>query len=297
MNILHLALVSPDNDGMIDRGFRARGHEVKRVDWKAPQANEQTTANAEWADMCFFQGQGTTAITGKTLDTLRSKGVFVISWTGDVRDDVEWYKAMAPHVDLTLFTNGTDIDLMREAGFKADYLQVGYNEEVYHSNGNEERSGVVFMGQNSGNRFPESQARALMVERMRSEFGKDFAVYGHGWGTKYLLPQQEADTYRRALIALNWDHYQRPLFHSDRLLRAQACGCAVISHNYPGIEDEHRPVGNPASLDDMVKMVSYALNHPDRSVLTGAVSAAHVRENHQWSNRTERLEQLIAQYE
>lgn len=296
MNILHLALISPDNDGMIDRGFRARGHEVKRVDWRQADANEQAKSLAQWADVCFYQGQGNTSITGKTLDHLRENGVFVINWTGDVRDDVKWYAAMAPHVDLTLLTNGTDIDLMRAAGFKADYMQVGYNEQVYHNLGGEERSGVVFMGQNSGLRFPESQARAAMVDRMREEFGADFAVYGHGWGTRYLLSKEEADTYRRTLVALNWDHYQRPLFHSDRLLRAMACGCAVISHTYPGIAEEHPIVGNAESLDDMVKMVRHALKHPDKAARIGAACAQHVRANCQWSNRTERMEQLIEQY-
>lgn len=296
MKVLHLALISPDNDGMIDRGFIARGHEVKRVDWQAPDANAQAKGLSAWAEICFFQGQGTRSIATETLDHLRAKGVFVVNWTGDVRDDVEWYKAMAPHVDLTLFTNGTDIDLMREAGFRADYMQVGYNEEVYHIEGERERSGVVFMGQNSGSKFPQSVGRASMVDRMKGEFGKDFAVYGYGWGTRYLQPKEEADTYRRSLVALNWDHYQRPLFASDRLLRAQACGCAVVSHDYPGLHDEHPFVLGASDPDMMVDMVRTLLSHPEMTKETGRSSATHVRNNCQWSDRVEHLEQLIAKY-
>lgn len=294
MRVLHLALISPDNDGMIDRGFIARGHQVKRIDWQAPDANAQAKGLSAWAEICFFQGQGTRSITPETLDHLRAKGVFVVNWTGDVRDDVEWYKAMAPHVDLTLFTNGTDIDLMREAGFRADYMQVGYNEEVYHIEGEGERSGVVFMGQNSGSKFPQSVGRASMVERMKGEFGKDFTVYGYGWpGARYLQPKEEADTYRRSLVAINFDHYHRPGFASDRILRATACGCYVVSQFYKGIAEEHPHTAGAANIEHMLLMVRQALDSPEQAAKLGALSAANTMANHQWRNRVEVIEGFL----
>ena len=59
-----------------------------------------------------------------------SQHALVINWTGDVRSDIRWYEEIAPYV-ITLFTNVTDVEKMRQKGYKADYLQCGYDQKYY----------------------------------------------------------------------------------------------------------------------------------------------------------------------
>lgn len=297
MNVLHLALVSECNDGPIDRGFVACGHEVRRIDWRAEghASNARARDLAQWADLCFFQGQGTNTIEPATLDHLRANGVFVANWTGDVRDDVEWYAAMAPHVDITLFTNRTDVETMRALGHRSDFVQVGYDETIYKYRVNEQRSGVVFLGNHYPGRFPETDSRMRMVDAMRSAFPKDFRMFGKNWpkswGIQRANPHEEVKQYHRALVAINFDHYHRPGFASDRLLRATACGCATVSQYYEGIEAEHPYVGAAHSIDDMIRMVGYALRNPEQSKVVGEQAAQWTKDHHQW---TERIKQITA---
>ena len=300
MNILHLALVSESNDGAIDRGMVKRGHNVTRIDWRRDgvKANNAALLSVGKADVVFYQGQGGKTIRPEVLQRLKEGGAYVVNWTGDVRDDVDWYANMAPYVNLTLFTNLTDVDKMAEMGHRADYLQTGYDDRIYNLGEPKPREGVVFMGNNYGHRFPQGVDRIAMVDTMQREFGADFKLFGKGWpGRVHLHSLSEVIEYRRSVVAINFDHYLRPMFASDRILRAQACGCAVVSQGYPGIGDEHSLVGSCATVDDMVKMVRYALNNPDKAKALGEQSAKHVAQSCTWERRIEQLEQLILKHE
>ena len=241
-------------------------------------------------DLVFAQIQTAKVIYHETWDALRESGALVIHWSGDVREDIEWYKDAAPHVDITAFTNMDDVNAIREAGHRAEYLQIGYDEKIY-TYAEKERSGVVFLGNDYGDRFPLSEARAEMVERMKAEFGDQFKAYGKRQDNKATTPAQEVAIYQSALVAINYDHFNRPLFASDRILRAQACGAAVVSMAYEGINDEHPYVGAAESLDDMVKMVRFALDNPERAAALGKMGADHTLSMHRWNNRFETIEQ------
>lgn len=301
MRVLHLALVSPnENDGCIDLGFTENGHEVHRIDWqREADPSELAIARAEWPELVLWQGQGTRKISTEALDALRRGGAFVVNLTGDVRDNVDWYAEMAPHVDLTLFTNGTDIDKMRALGFRADYLQIGFDHRIFNLGDTQyNRSGIVFLANHYGTRFPQSAFRKEMVERMKAEFGDQFQHYGYGWGTgvPHAPPLKEVEIYRRALIAIGADHYIRPYFASDRLLRSQAGGACVLQQEYPGLQEEHPKVGVWSTLDELIEQCRRLLLHPELAVSFGKVQAQHVQENCRWSNRVQQLETLIAKY-
>lgn len=301
MKVLHLALVSPvENDLAIDTGFTDCGHEVRRIDWQR-EANPSALAIAQagWADWVFWQGQGTERISTHALDALRASGAFIVGWCGDCRDNVDWYAKMAPHVDLTLFTNLTDVEKMRSLGFKADYLQVGFDHRIFNLGDVEhERKGIVFLGNHYGTRFPQSAFRKEMVERMKAEFGDKFQHYGHGWGPNvpHAPPLKEVEVYRRALIAIGADHYIRPYFASDRLLRSQACGAMVLQQDYPGLQEEHPSVESWNTLDELVWKCRSLLMVPDFCSAMGAIHAKYVQENCRWSNRVQQLETIIAKY-
>jgi hypothetical protein len=299
--VLHLALVSPiENDGAIDLGFMENGYGVHRIDWQRyVDPSGAAIEQVGWPDVVFFQGQGTSKITAEALDTLRAGGAFVINWTGDVRNDVDWYAKMAPHVDLTLFTNLTDVEKMRALGFKADYLQVGFDHRVFNLGEVEhERKGIVFLGNHYGTRFPQSAFRKEMVERMKAEFGDEFQYYGNGWGkdVPHASPLKEVEIYRRALVAIGADHYIRPYFASDRLLRSQACGAMVLQQWYPGLVEEHPLVVDWRTLDELVETCRSMLLSPNKCIAMGGLQSQYVQQNCRWSNRVQQLETLIEKY-
>ncbi len=299
--VLHLALVSPiENDGAIDLGFMENGYVVRRIDWQREMGpSHAASTQVGWPDVVFFQGQGTEKIYTNALDALSAGGSFVINWTGDVRNDVDWYAKMAPHVDLTLFTNLTDVEKMRSLGFKADYLQVGFDHGVFNLGDVEhERKGIVFLGNHYGTRFPQSAFRKEMVERMKAEFGDEFQYYGNGWGkdVPHASPLKEVEIYRRALIAIGADHYLRPYFASDRLLRSQACGAMVLQQWYPGLVEEHPLVVDWRTLDELVETCRSMLLSPNKCIAMGGLQSQYVQQNCRWSNRVQQLETLIEKY-
>ena len=289
MKILHIALGGPE----FDRAASERGHDVYRIDWRKmadPNKEILQCIKGQSFDLVFAQIQTAKVIYHETWDALRASGAFVIHWSGDVRDDIGWFLDAAPHVDITAFTNMDDVNAIREAGHRAEYLQIGYDEKIY-TYAEKERSGVVFLGNDYQGRFPLSDFRAEMVKRMQKEFGDQFKAYGKRQDNKATTPAQEVAIYQSALVAINYDHFNRPLFASDRILRAQACGAAVVSMAYEGINDEHPYVGAAETLDDMVKMVRFALDNPGRAAALGKMGADHTLSMHRWNNRFETIEQ------
>jgi glycosyltransferase involved in cell wall biosynthesis len=251
-------------------------------------------------DLVFIQSHETPVVSPETLDALRDQGAFVVFWVGDVRDPIpSYYDAVAPRVDVIAFTNIPDVLEMRARGHRSEYLQIGYDETIYdpgaERSSKRPRRGVVFMGNNYKGRFPQSDSRAAMVNRLRREFGSDFTLFGKGWGGQAwaTTPTDEVKAYRSAIVAVNWDHFHRPYFASDRILRAQACGCAVVSQDYEGLSEEHPYVGGASDLDEMVKMVREALEHPEIARQSGERCAQNVRERHTWHQRIKTLEQWV----
>jgi hypothetical protein len=63
-----------------------------------------------------------------------------------------------------------------------------------------------------------------------------------------------------------------------------------VNQHYQGIEQEHPYVGAAHSIDDMVRMVGYALRNPEQSRVVGGQAAQWTKEHHQW---TERVKQMM----
>ena len=218
----------------IDRAFWDAGHETQVVDWGQyadPDAAIRAAAESFRPDLVFMQFQREGKIGAETCDIMRNNGAVVFNWSGDVREPLpKWYIDLGPHVNATLFTNWPDVLEMRGYGMRSDFLQVGYEQLIYCYEGPKmDCPPIVFMGNNYGSgRFPNSQQRIDMVEALRKEFGGDFAVYGNGWGSRHLKPQEEAAVYRSCKVAIHQDHFTREGFHSDRLLRINGCGAPCV---------------------------------------------------------------------
>jgi hypothetical protein len=289
----------------IARAFEEAGHTVKVVDWRVNAKDGRKhliepmvieAAKEFKPDFAFCQFQSDGLITSKLPDALRELGCFSVNWTGDVRHPLpEWYANLAPHFDVTAFSNMTDVDTVRALGHRSEFLQIGYDERIY-TEGSAERSGVVFFGNNYGGyKYTESESRRQMVKAMQEEFWDQFKVYGMSWGegTMYVNEPNDAQYLREASVAVNWDHFHRPWFASDRLLRGTACGCAMVSQWYEGIEQEHPKVVGVKSVQEAVDAVRILLGRPDVAYGLGKLNAANTREQHRWHNRVTTMEQWV----
>lgn len=292
----------------IERAFREEGHDVFVVDWRKKFREKRRSevedfciqqAKAFKPDFAFCQFQTHGVVSHRFPQYLKSIGCFSINWTGDVRSPLpDHYIETAPYFDVTAFTNLTDVEHIRSLGYRSEFLQIGYDERVFNTEGAGERSGVVFLGNNYGGyKFAESDGRREMVKAMAEAFPDDFTVYGTAWDGivpaknfgGYLPEPESADTLRRSLVAIGYDHFHRPGFASDRILRATACGAAVVNQYYEGIEQEHPDVYAARSIEEMVGMVRYLLNGPAHARRKGELCAANTLKQHRWNNRVKTM--------
>lgn len=304
MKILHIAMGSTE----FDRAALELGHEVSTINWRtltgsrftgnAPPHLQRTilrSAQTFRPDLVFAQTHQSQVISASTYAELRNLGAFVVNWCGDVREPLpECYLEYAKQVDVMAFSNATDVDIIRAHGNRSEYLQIGYDPSIYYP-GKEKRAGVVFMANNYAGRFPNSDLRAKVAAELKHALRPDFTLYGSGWGggVRPVQGTREADIYRRSLIAVNADHFTRPYFASDRILRAQACGCATFTLAYPGCEEEHPHAVQCAGVGEMVQAIIMALDNPVATQQMGERSAAHTYAHHRWTNRIERMAKWI----
>ena len=173
----------------IERAFQDAGHEVRVVDWRKYYREKRRwevegycmrAAKEFQPELCWAQFQTHGVISRKFPEALRNMGCFSIQWSGDVRHPLpDHYTELAPYFDVTSFSNGTDVELIRAIGHRSEFLQIGYDEQVFNTDGAGERSGVVFLGNNYGEyKFAESASRRTMVQAMAEAFPDQFTVYG-----------------------------------------------------------------------------------------------------------------------
>src|SRR6202012_2710423 len=157
-------------------------------------------------------------------------------WCGDVRDETPlWAWNLAPHVSLTCFSNLRDVYSLRSFGYRAEFLNIGFSPHIFTPAGapRPNTPEIIFLGNNHGNLYPQSESRREMVSLLRARYGDRFAVYGRGWAshgieTTFLPESEEAAAYRACKLAINQNHYNTVLrFSSDRILRAMGSGVFV----------------------------------------------------------------------
>jgi len=297
--ILHLALNGGGRQLGLVRALSSLG-EYLEIDWQVEQAARGVKGMREYvnqtakdfgADLTFMQLQTPNVL--NPAEVMQFPG-FVVNWTGDVRQPTpRWYFEMAPSVNVTLFTNMYDVEQLRKAGLIADYLQIGYDEEIYTSEGSKGTwPEIVFLGNNYKNTFPLSGERIQMVEQLRQEFGSRFQVYGNGWGTRWLTPEEEAECYRSCKIAINQNHFNLPRFSSDRILRITGCGAMCISNRYEGYELEYPFI---RTWDDFTQLIWLIHKYLDDSKKRDKLATSQQEDtalNNTWMARMVYLQRL-----
>jgi len=251
MKILHIGLCATPNTmngfqkAFIDVVGKENYREVytgdKNLDYESVKLFDELKP-----DIVFMQIQSEGIINKSTCEYFKIHGSFIINWTGDKRQEVpQWMIDLAPYVSLTAFSNMDDVNAMRSLGFKSEYLEIGYDPEIYKPEGEAlNMPEIVFMGNNYGRGyFPMSGFRIDMVDFLRQEYGNRFGVYGSGWaygnGNFNHSQYEEAKSYRGAKIAINCSHFDSLNYNSDRLLRILGSGVMCMSYAHKGMFDTY----------------------------------------------------------
>jgi len=236
-------------------------------------------------DAVFMQIQHPSIIELETAKVM-SQNTLVLNWTGDVRTDITWYEGIAPYV-ITLFTNMTDVEKMRRNGFRADYLQCGYDHKYYFQKQQHRFNTIGFCGNYYASAdFPLKQLRIDAVLELKKNFPEQFHLYGREWNKLdiksegFANNEWEAILYNESLLALNISH----------------CGCCVLSHRF---KDNHleftegKHIMYWDNLKQLVELCRYYFQFPNEAIEIGEAAAQYVRENYSWEIFANKLSNII----
>lgn len=302
--VLHVALnYGFDNQPALRRALQSMGP-YRQIDWRQlGDKTEQTLINIcnEWnPGLIFMQLQTPGVISPETAKRLRHPNRVVVNWSGDVRHPTpDWYIPLGKEIDWTLVTNTDWVDHFGKFGVNADYLQIGFNQEMFHPWGPAlETPPIVFLGNHYGNMFPKSQERVEMVNFLRETYGDQFIVYGRGWPfpADHLNWAQEVGVYRGCKVAIGISQLDLNRYSSDRLHRAMGSGALYLPQHYPGISEEFENDKHLYTWDDLPflrETIDFALAHPDSSqeVAFNGMELLHTK--HTWLDRAAQLTKMI----
>lgn len=255
--------------------------------------------NLNKPDIIFMQIQAPDIIKKSTVQHFNNNGAKVINWTGDVRDRVpEWMLQIAPYC-ITSFSNMTDVRATMARGFKAEYLEIGYDPEIYTPLGEASQvPEVVFMANNYGNQFPLSNYRSHLVANLKG-LDHRFGLYGNGWnnanGNVNTSQHEEARHYRGAKIAINCSHFNYERYSSDRLLRIMGSGTFCLTHKYPGIEQDYKHGEHLVVFENFVDLqhkIAYYLEHEDERVMIAKAGEELVRNRNTFYHQVQNMLKL-----
>lgn len=295
--LLYVGLNAGNGDGL-QREFEKR-FDVKHINtslrWREGKAffNQLIIDECQSfkPDLVFMQIQCEDIISPVTLTHIKCK---VVNWTGDVRDEVpKWMLGCAPYC-VSAFSNLDDVEQMRSLGFKAEYLQIGVDGDIFHN----KHEGIdvpeiVFLANNCDG-FELSDYRRELVAKMKEHFKERFGVYGSGWGDSSgennSNLEEQAKIYNSCKIAINCSNYNKKRYSSDRLYRITASGAFCLSHNYPQIEDdwgEELPVFVNAFT--LIQLCEYYLKKNKERKKLAKKAMENARANFLWSNFVDNL--------
>jgi spore maturation protein CgeB len=188
---------------------------------------------------------------------------------------------------------------MHRTRVNADYLQIGFNQEIYHPWGEVKPSAdIVFMGRHYGKHFPFSVERMNMVKHLKERYGDRFQVFGTGWPweTQNLGHKDEAAHYRGAKIAIGISQFALGRYTSDRLHRAMGSGPLYMTRSYPDMELEF---GNQRQLlvwddfDHLDHIIDVWLEDDEERQRIAFQGCELLHERHTWLDRMYQLAEMI----
>ncbi|MBV8207208.1 MAG: glycosyltransferase [Acidobacteria bacterium] len=216
------------------------------------------------------------------------------------------------HLDLYLsFTGGPMLhEITREFGARrAAPLYCSFDESQYHPRppGKRFACDVSYMGTYAADRQPKLET--LLCRPARQLPSRKFIVAGPqyprtiGWPANvrrivHLNARWHPHFYSSSRLTLNVTRREMVIAGyspSVRLFEAAACGAAIASDNWPGLESFFVPgteILLPASGDDVMHYVTQLGDQDLRAI--GLRAAERVHREHSSSQRARQLEELIA---
>jgi hypothetical protein len=263
-------------------------------------------------DAVFLQIQQPNIISEEAAKVI-SENSIGFNWTGDVRRNIDWYIQLGEYF-VTLFTNMTDVEKMRNLGLKSDYLQIGYDHIYYNtkldsfkfSDPKECHDNIVFCANYYPQLdFPLTGLRKQMIESLKYEFGDKFNLYGGNWKPLFNAEYEnvnntdEAEIYRTCAIAINCSHFDYSRYSSDRLFREMASGAFVLSHAYKDFDldfEDKKHFVVWSDIPDLIAKCYYYLEHKKERDIIANQGCDFVQKNANWDFRIKEFLELIKKY-
>lgn len=258
-------------------------------------------------EYCFMQLQNELNMDVETIREM-AKHTKIINWSGDIRQHKEWYDWFADigrEIHVTLFSNETDVKILREAGCRADYLQVGYDHNRYKVKSQKAKwPKIIFCGNEYGS-FELSEYRREVVRAMKLHFGDDFGVYGSGWdrhgiNTRPINNEEESDAYNGAEIAISISNFYFDRYHSDRLLRIMGSACLPMSHYYPYYDKDYedgKDIVIFKDIPELIKKCEYYIDRPSERLQIASNALGTATSKCTWDYRCKELIEILKKYE
>lgn len=317
MKILHIGFEVPSlraalAEAALD-GHSEPGEYYKFLDWSSwtampgniPNLHKNTIEVAKEfnPDLTFMQIQAPNVFDADTVSKIPG---FVLNWTWDFRQtsQISWMYDMGKAVSLTGFTNEHDVNAFKKAGLNAEYLQSGFDNKIFDSEGSTgEYPEIVFIGNNyprDDYDFPLADLRSSMVEHLTTKYGAKFGVYGFGWNNMnrnfMYREHKEAECYRSCKIAINLSHYEAERYTSDRLLRLMGSGAFCLAKWYPGIEKDfvdgrHLRVWH--DFEELDELIEYYLSHHVERKIIAHEGSMLVHTHYTWANMIDKIKKLM----
>jgi hypothetical protein len=303
--VLHVGFSQPP----LERAFANLSEVYTFIEWTKYQntpdlLREKIKEQLRTGDfgLLFFHIQTAGIITPEFLREIHSPYLTIVNWTGDVRRPLpKWYIEVGKEIDLTLFSNETDMGFAKRRGINAEYLNIGFDTQYFiPGEAKHQWPDIVFLGNNYQNKFPLSKMREEMVEALHLKYKDRFGLYGNGWKVpaKNLMNnlEGEADCYRGCKIAINLSHFNYERYSSDRNLRIMGSGAFCLSHNYLGIEKDFM-VGQELDvfndIPDLIKKINYWYGHMTKRKGVARTGCLKVHREHRWENRVKQMREML----
>lgn len=313
--VLFAGIYAPTFDSkFMVKGFQQAGYNVIDMDWQRIKLTEQSlglrerligSASMHQPDLIFLHIQSENVLDKETVTRLQRIAPTVL-YNFDCRafEKTQWIYDLAPHIELTLFSNKEDVRRCEFLGIKnTAVLQSSADYDHYRkgklTDGDKAKypHDIVFIGNRfdtSNLKFDNAVQRNEMVEFLRNEYGDKFFAYGMGF-SRLVNQQEEVLIYNSAKIAITQNNFIRSRYCSDRVYRAMGCGIMTIQQYYPEINKDYTPqVASTWLSFEMLKgEIDKYLEDDNLRFAKSKSGSEWVREKHSWYNRVIELKELL----
>lgn len=269
--------------------------------------NRLVSINHEFKpDIILMQLQTKDIINPETASKLNG---FVLSWSGDCRQDISWMRDLAPYIDATCLSNETDTEQLRDEGFNSWFLQIGFEHKIFTPIGSKLTTknavhpvpDIVFMANHYKDKFPLSPERYEIAHKLKNTYGNKFLLCGNGWDIDAIdlmgKPQKEAMVYRSCKIAINANHFLHKRFSSDRIFRIMGSGAFCLTRWYPGIEKDFidgEHLRTFSNINEMIYLINYYLKNEDERIGIAEKGCALVHDKFTWDANKRLIAQIAS---